>query len=40
MDCSVLVAADDIGPTGHLVHAVNFSKALVGRYQVRLKRIK
>lgn len=40
MDGSVLVVADDIGPTANLVHAVNFSKAFVGRYQVRLKRIK
>lgn len=40
MDGSVLVVADDIGPTGHLVHAVNFSKAFVGRYQVCLKKIK
>lgn len=40
MDGSVLVVADDIGPTANLVHAVNFSKAFVGRYQVCLKKIK
>lgn len=38
MDGSVLVVADDIGPTANLVHAVNFSKAFVGRYQMRQER--